>query len=341
VAGGLWLAVRALGGAGLAPEHLRHVPLPRLSPGEEEPPGELAPAPLAGAGAGEVLGTVPGRVAALLALRHGEVWAGTFDRGLWIVQSSGAPALGPLTESASPFVNALARHGREVLVATAEGVDRRGLDGRLLGRLLQGAAVTSLLSHQGRLYLGTSKGVAVWDGRVLDLAGPGAPASVPAVHALAADGDDVLVGTASGVCLLDPGLSERPQCRSLLFGSPPLGSAWVNALASTAAGPFVLSDTGGAARLDGVRLNTVWRLSDPALDRYEPGAAAALPDGRVAAATQGRGVLLLGGRHGPLRWTAGPQDVTALAVARDGALLAGTASGAVLRLAADRLKDPR
>jgi len=114
-----------------------------------------------------------------------------------------------------------------------------------------------------------------------------------------------------------------------------------DALTTTAAGPVVLSDTGGAARLDGVSLETTWRFSDPALDRYEPGAAAALPDGRVAAATQGRGVLLLGGRHGPLRWEAGPQDVTTLAVTRDGALLAGTASGVVLRLAADRLKDPR
>jgi hypothetical protein len=357
----VWGSTRILRKLGIRSDHLSHIPLPRLTAARVDPGGATVPT-VGAPGPAMQLAEVPGRVTSLLAIPGGAIWVGTFDRGVHVIPRHGAgEAPASAAGQGSPFVNGLAWFRDEVVVATSSGAERHAPSGAMLGRYVTDAAVTVALAHRGRLYLGTPHGVAIVEGDRLRVV------ESPGVHTLAASGGAIWLGTASGVCAfphLSPpqpvperatsrqGATGAPACRTLLFGRRALGSTWINALAGTPGGLFAFTDTGGAAifeppmkapaqvagtrhpRTDGgvAAGGARWRFQDARLDWFEPGAAVALPDGRVAAATQGAGLLLLEPGGEAVWWEDGPRDVTALALDREGNLILGTQSGRVARV---------
>lgn len=308
-------------------------PAPAL-PLAEGPPSAAAEVARAGA-----------RVTALLEAGDGELWIGTFDRG---VLRGGAPGFPPVpVEGLSGrklLVNALALHDGLVWAATQGGLVAFDGERRALA-LIDGEAVTALAPARGALYAGTARGLqrVTVDGGAerVDLAGPSGEPLRPT--ALAVSGDLLWIGTASGayelpLASLDaPLLARTARWHALVFGTPGAETNVVTALAPVPGGVVAGTDDGGLVlvRADGAVAAT--RFADPRANEVNPGAAALAPDGAVLAGTQGGGVLLARPRA-----AAGlevvrvgglvPREISAVAATPGGALL-GTADGAVVRLA--------
>ncbi len=338
------LAAASLGAAAWRDRaRVRHLALPVLADPSALP---AAAVPLAEGPrwTGQEVARVGARVTALLETADGELWIGTFDRG---VLRAGAEGLAPEPVAGLAgrqlLVNALAEHDGLVWAATQGGLV--AFDGeRPALALLGGEAVTALAVVRGALYAGTARGlhrVTVDDGAErVDVAGASGEPLRPT--ALAASGERLWIGTASGLYALPlasldaPLLARTARWHPLVFGDPPAETNVVTALATLGDGAVAGTDDGGLVlvRADG-RVSAV-RFDDPRANEVNPGAAA-VASGAVLAGTQGGGVLAA--RAGPAGLEVvrvgriGRREVSAVSAVPGGALV-GTADGAVLRISA-------
>jgi hypothetical protein len=321
----------------------RHLALPVLAdPSAGAPAG--VPLPEGPPCATEEVSRAGARVTALLEAGDGELWIGTFDRGLLRGGAPGFPAEAvPGLAGRQLFVNALLEHDGLVWAATQGGL--LAFDGsRRALALLEREAVTALAAVRGALYAATARGlhrVTVGGGAErVDAAGPAGEPLRPT--ALAASGDRLWIGTASGVYALSlrsldaPLLARTASWHPLVFGEPGAETNVVTALAPLDGGVVAGTDDGGLVlvRADGRVAAT--RFADARANEVNPGAAAVAPGGAVLAGTQGGGALVARtGAAGLDVLRAGgrvPLEISAVAPAAGGALL-GVADGAVVRIA--------
>jgi len=320
----------------------RHLALPVLAdPSSAPAPGvPLAEGPPCAA---EELARAGARVTALLEASDGELWIGTFDRG---VLRGGAPGFAPAPVAGLAgrqlLVNALLEHDGLVWAATQGGLVAFDGERRALA-LLAGEAVTALAAVRGALYAGTARGLhrVTVDGGAerVDLAGPAGEPLRPT--ALAVSGGRLWIGTASGAYALPlasldaPLLARTARWHPLVFGEPPAETNVVTALAPLADGVVAGTDDGGLVLVRGDGRVSASRFGDPRANEVNPGAAAVAEDGAVLAGTQGGGVLVArpgpGGLEVVRAGGLGRREISALTRAARGAL-AGTADGAVLRI---------
>jgi hypothetical protein len=289
----------------------------------------------------EEIGRTPARITALASF-GGELYAGTLDRGLWRVGGGEAVPL----DGRERFVNALAvsndpRSRKAVPTAERGGLEpsqgSRSMDRLWIGtyrgalavdnrmrvraRAAGDAAVEAILPLDGRVWLGTSRGVVEAGG-----ARPVAPAL--RASALAATGDRFYIGTPAGVYSvpLVGGLpiGPVPTRHPLVFGRPGAASNTVTALVAVGGGVLAATDDAGVAWLDsgGVRAA---RFGGARVHEGNPGAM--LSDGEsVWLGTQDG--LLRFGRDGVSHALAG---VEVSALTRDArGLVVGTGDGRVL-----------
>ncbi|ABS28314.1 Vault protein inter-alpha-trypsin domain protein [Anaeromyxobacter sp. Fw109-5] len=327
---------------------LRHLALPAVS----DP--SLAPEPLAALAAlppcaSAELARVGRRVTAVLAASDGATLVGTFDGGIVRLGTDGAAQEIAGLEGRERFVNALAEHDGLVWAATQGGLV--ALDGeRRALTLLAGEGVTSLARAGQRLYAGTARGVfRVSAGRGAEPMSVTGPDGEPIrASALAASETELWIGTASGAYALSrasleaPLLSRIATWHPLVFGAPGAATNVVTALAPLGAGALAGTDDGGLVRLGADGAVSALRLADARANEVNPGAAAVAGEA-VVVGTQGGGLVFA--RPTETGLGAGrPLGLERLAVsalsASGGELLAGTAQGAVLRIACGAEREP-
>lgn len=322
---------------------VRHLALPVLADPSAAPAPGL-PLPEGPPCAAEEVARAGARVSALLEARGGELWIGTFDRGVLRAPAPGLPPEPvPGLAGRQLFVNALAEHDGLVWIATQGGLV--AFDGaRRALAVLEGEAVAALAVARGRLVAGGARGLhrvgVVGGAEPLEVAGPSGEPLRPT--ALAAAGGHLWIGTASGAYALPlasleaPLLARTARWHPLVFGSPPAETNVVTALAPLGDGAVAGTDDGGLVLVapDG-RVAAV-RFADARANEVNPGAAAPGPDGAVLAGTQGAGVLVArpgaAGLEVARAGGLGRLAASAVAPAAGGALV-GTADGRVLRVA--------
>jgi hypothetical protein len=269
---------------------------------------------------------------------------GTFDEGVVRLPSDGAAVAIAGLEGRERFVNALAEHDGLVWAATQGGLV--ALDGERRALVfLRGEGVTAVARAGTRLYAGTARGVfrvsAERGAEPMAVTGPdGEPIRATA---LAATATDLWIGTASGayslpLASLDAPLTSRTaRWHPLVFGAPGAATNVVTALAPLGAGALAGTDDGGLVKLAPDGEVAALRLADARANEVNPGAAAGAADG-VVVGTQGGGLVFARASEAGL--TAGrPLGLERLAVSAvwtgGDEILAGTAEGAVIRIACD------
>lgn len=314
-----------------SPERLRHLAVPTLV--DPSTSSAAAPTPIAErpACATRRLGRLPGRVGALLQTKAGQLWAGGFDTGVYLLNgdADGAAQL-PGLRGRERFVNALVEHGGNIWAATYAGVLVLDPSGTRQRTHLVGIAVEALLEVDGALWAGTPQGV-------FRLAGSGAFESTGItgpdgemlrVTALAVSGGRLWMGSPSGAYSVELG-GSRARWHPLVFGTPGAETNVVLSLVPFGEGVVAGTDNGGLVQLTNKGGVRALRFSNPRANETNPGAAVAR-GGTAVFGTQGAGVLVLSGvgMSQPLGWKA--PSVSALwAGAR---LLAGTDGGEVLEV---------
>jgi Ca-activated chloride channel family protein len=328
---------------------LRHLALPVVS----DP--SLAPEPLAALAelppcASAELARVGRRVTAVLAASDGATLVGTFDGGIVRLGTDGAAEEIAGLEGRERFVNALAEHDGLVWAATQGGLVALDAERRALV-LLAGEGVTSLARAGQRLYAGTARGVfRVSAGRGAEPMSVTGPDGEPIrASALAASETELWIGTASGAYALPrasleaPLLSRIAAWHPLVFGAPGAATNVVTALAPLGAGALAGTDDGGLVRLGADGAVSALKLADARANEVNPGAAAVAGEA-VVVGTQGGG-LVFAQASGAGLGAGRPLGLERLAVSAlwsgAGELLAGTAEGAVLRLACGEERGPQ
>jgi ligand-binding sensor domain-containing protein len=270
-----------------------------------------------------------------LAGRPGEIWVGTFDDGIDVLDPDGRP-LRHLPAAGSPYgadqVNAIeAIAGDDMMISTVRGVVVTGARGeRRVGTKdgLIGEQVQDTAARGSMVAFATNRGLTL-------VGADGMARSIYAMQGLAnnhtyavtwgADGK-LYVGTLGGVSIVTADLRVE---RSIGAGNGRLRAAWVTALAATPEGVYVGTYGGGVVRLgpDG-QVDDVG--GEIARARVNPGAL--LVDGeRVYAGTLEHGLLVYdrpGRRWRQVTEPLGSRSVTALLRSGD-ALWVGTDQGLV------------
>ncbi len=285
-------------------ERLQHLAVPVLTK-----PDELPAAAPHGIGEGpaletELVATFPSRVTALLEASDGALWTGTFDRCVF----RGERQLG--ADGRQCFVNALVEHAGRVWAATYGGVLEYRLDGTLARVHLPGVSAEALVVHEGRLVIGTVRGV--YRDFVLER-------SDVRVTALTVSAGRLWIGTPSGVYEGDG------TWHPLVFGPEASQTNVVLALAPWKSGVLALTDNGGLVDVQPGREVKAYRFLEPRANEGNPGALLAA-GGAVLVGTQGGGLLSFSdGVQRPRGWRA--PIVSALARG-----LVGDGEGRVLRV---------
>ncbi len=312
-------------------DKLRHLAVPTL----EDPSSKVSPsmAFLDELPACEVrrLGKLPGRVGALLETESGQIWAGGFDTGLYLLNGdAGSAARLPGLEGRERFINALAEHAGSLWAATYAGileVDPSGARKRLH---LPGIAAEALLVSDGALWAGTTQGLyRLTATRTFEDTGVTGPDGEGLrVTALAASGGLLWMGSPSGAYSVEPG-GRRARWHPLVFGSPGAETNVVLSLAPSADGVVAGTDNGGLARISRSGEVRALRFVEPRANETNPGAAVTV-NGATLFGTQGAGLLVLAGERAgaPRGWSA--PSVSALHGGKR--LLAGSDSGDVLEV---------
>jgi hypothetical protein len=272
-------------------------------------------------------------VAALSSL-GGRLVAGVFGGGL-VIADEKALEWREVPGTAAWGVNALLPAGGALVVASLRGAAR--FDGVRLTPLEGPGAAFSLAATRDGVAIGYGQGVLLPGSSLLS-----AFHGLPGNQALAlAAGESLFVGTPSGLGALD---GRRVRWRAT--GSDGrLPHPWVQALLVTEDSLFVGTYGGGIARRARVRGIADGAALEPFPEtggmKISAGGLAEI-EGRVYAATEGRGVLRLradGSRFEPLALPLPSPHVTAL-LGRAGDLWVGTDEGLV-RLALADLGGPR
>ncbi len=331
-------------------ERARHLALPVLADASLPAPAaaDLGHGP---AWPVEAVANVGARVTAVLAASDGDLWIGTFDRGLYRLSAAAAPATAvPGLLGRQLFVNALVEHDGLVWAATQGGLLAFDGDRRALA-LLGGEGVTALAVAGGSLYAGTARGVfraSIEEGaESVDARGPaGEPLRVTA---LATGTHALWIGTASGAYSLPlaqlaaPLLERTARWHPLVFGESAAETNVVTALAAMGDGAVAGTDDGGVVRVDDGGSTAAARFSDPRANEVNPGAAGTGPGGTALLGTQGGGLLLARRAGRKLEVTRlpalGRAAISAVSVDAE-EVLVGTAEGAVLRIRVQATVDP-
>lgn len=293
-------------------ERLQHLAVPVLTKPQELP--AAAPVGIAEAPAleTELVATFPSRVTALLETSDGALWTGTFDRCVF----RGERQLGG--EGRQCFVNALVEHDGRVWAATYGGVLEYRLDGTLERVHLPGVSAEALVVHDGRLVLGTVRGLFASGRSSASFDGPLTPAPLR-VSALSVSNGRLWIGTPSGVYEGDG------TWHPLVFGPEASQTNVVLALAPWKDGVLALTDNGGVVDVQPGREVKAYRFLEPRANEGNPGALLA-SGGAVLVGTQGGGLLSFSdGVQRPRGWSAA--IVSALAPG-----LIGDGDGRVLRV---------
>jgi ligand-binding sensor domain-containing protein len=281
---------------------LRHLALPVMhDPSVPSPavPRAIADAPPSGA---TLLARLPGRVSAVLPCSdqaRGVLFIGTFDGGLYRfdpARDTAPIAVGNL-EGRERFVDALVEHDGRIVAATHRGAVVLRSDGKRLGVIAPGEAVSSLAVVDGQLVAGTAHGL--WTGAASVIGAPlgerGPSGETLRVTALAVTRARLWIGTPDGVYAIARPLRAAAVARwqPLVFGSPPAQTNVVTALAPLGDGVVAGTDDGGLVlvRDDGVR---ALPLSEALANDVNPGAMAHL-GGTIFVGTEGAGLLQLAG----------------------------------------------
>jgi len=274
---------------------------------------------------------------------QGDVWIGTFERGVGRLTGDRWEQYGLGEGLPSLEINALVDHRGVIWVATNGGVALY-VEGRFAEhpRLasLRETAITSLVSDGEALWIGTGRGV--WrlapDGQVASL-GVREGLNNAHVYALAPSRTTLWAGTLGGLTGLR--LDGRPSpldSPSVTAGPGGLSHNWINALLTRDATVWVGTYGGGVDRFDGDTWQRVFPAPGETLE-INPGAACWLGD-RAVFGTLDRGLLVVqedGSRARLLTDVLGLAAPSVTAVHADGGTLwIGTTAG-LLRVAASAL----
>lgn len=284
----------------------------------------------------EPTGLAHGHVSALAVEPGGEIWAGTFDRGLERLDPAGR-SLERLLSDDLWQVNRIvpADPAREplpgVVVATSRGIFHRRGPGEAFERVPLGEGEGASPRYQDVLVVPGLLAVAGRDGLVFG-PGPGALQAVSGYHglpsnkayALAAREDELWVGTLGGAALLVKG----KRARTLRAGPDGLASGWVSALAYGRGGLFLGTYGGGLHWLPDGGTRPVRLAEGPR--EVNPGALLVV-DGRLYCGSPDSGLWIFtdeGRGRGTIRAGLPAWDVQSLAAHPQG-LLVGTTAGIV------------
>jgi len=269
-----------------------------------------------------------------VAAAAGTVLVGTFDRGAWIRD----PAFSSWAALPVPYGEVNGVHlddGGRPWTATSAGLVRLDEEGPRSFTTLHGLKSDHVAAVRGAdagLWVGSTGGLQRFDG--VGFTGPlgvtedGGPSHI---YDVAADGDDVWVGTLEGLWHVESSDAGTTTSR-FRYATGELPDDWINAVAVGADGTVWAGtyDHGLAYRSPGGPWRRLAEPDDLPCGWVNPGAMASLPDGSVLVGTLGGGLLRVGTGGLIDHWTmtdglAG-DDVTSVAV--DGETVhVGTRSG--------------
>ncbi len=273
-------------------------------------------------------------ISALHAASDGRLWVGYFDRGLDLLDASGA-LLAHVEDDTIFCVNRIVEDARRgiVYVATANGLALFSRDGRL--REVRSKAdglianhVTDIAVRDGSLTVATPAGLTFF--------GPGGPRSLYAlqglvnnhVYALGGRGAELLAGTLGGLSMLEGDVVRR----SSTTANSNLGHNWITAVEEFQGDWYLGTYGAGVVRLreDG-GFDNPGELAGVEINPHALAVAATSVGANLLAGSLDRGVLVYGPESE--RWTehtAGLPSLNVTAIeAMNGIVYVGTENGLV------------